>query len=175
MQASTLTDQLFDAVRDAQMERIRELVALGADINSTNDEGFTPLVLACTHPDIRRAGSLISCLLEEGADVNKCDHSGYTPLFIAVLAKRLGIVQTLLERGANPNINFFPNHTPKVVSSALDLVHKRYLNAVIKEKKGLYDDFGLLQDEIDGCRGLMLILTEAGARQYEKEFVPEYS
>ena len=64
--------------------------------------GLTPLMLAssCGHADI------VDALTQAGADVNKQENNwGYTALFFAIIGgKSLIIVETLLERNANPNV-----------------------------------------------------------------------
>ena len=55
---------------------------------------------SCGHVDI------VDALIQAGADVNKQEsHWGFTPLFFAVVGgKSFTIVETLLERNANPNV-----------------------------------------------------------------------
>ena len=64
--------------------------------------GLTPLMVAssCGHVDI------VDALIQAGAEVNRQEsHWGFTPLFFAVRGgKSFTIVETLLERNANPNV-----------------------------------------------------------------------
>ena len=82
---------------------IRELIAAGADVNSTaRGNGQTPLVSACDewpHPYI------VSPLIKAGASINLQDGDGKTALAHAVdpLLNR-ALVEMLLENGANPSI-----------------------------------------------------------------------
>ena len=82
---------------------IRELIAAGADVNSTaRGNGKTPLMSACDewpHPYI------VSPLIKAGASINLQDGDGKTALAHAVdpLLNR-GLVEMLLENGANPTI-----------------------------------------------------------------------
>ena len=82
---------------------------LGAVIMKTLDSPDTPLVLgltplmvasSCGHVDI------VDALIQAGADVNKQERFWeFTPLFFAVRGgKSFTIVETLLERNANPNV-----------------------------------------------------------------------
>jgi len=86
-----------------QILMIRELIAAGADVNSTaRGNGKTPLMSACDewpHPYI------VSPLIKAGASINIQDGDGKTALAHAVdpLLNR-GLVEMLLENGANPTI-----------------------------------------------------------------------
>jgi ankyrin repeat protein len=174
MTDNELQSSLFKAVTQADLADIKRLVKLGADVNGLNEQGQTPLAVACYAPELKHARMIVEYFLKKGADINKHNDGGLTPLFNAVRAGRHGIVQRLLEEGANPNINLFPSKSPLIVSSAFDLVFNRYLVAVVKSKKG-FDDFNVLESEIDHCRSMMFLLSEAGARRHIYEPVPEYS
>lgn len=69
----------------------------GADINSYDDEGKSPLHIAC------RIGShnTVKLLLDNGADVNSCmEETGASPLSIAYQNGRDNVVKLLLTYGA---------------------------------------------------------------------------
>lgn len=53
-----------------------------------------------------------ACLIDEGCDVDACDPSGDTPLHVVVPRKRRGMIELLLERGANPNLRNANGWTP---------------------------------------------------------------
>lgn len=76
------------------------LIAAGADINKTNDQGVTPLVYAatCGHQ------AIVSRLLAAGADKNKSTKYKKTPLFCAATQGDDAIVALLLAADADPNI-----------------------------------------------------------------------
>ena len=107
---------LLYAAREGCVECARELVRSKADPNLADPDGVTPLILALmnNHWDMGRY------LIEAGADVNQWDFYGRTPLYAAVdmntLPKGrhvdlpsldqttgLQVIQTLLDKGANPN------------------------------------------------------------------------
>lgn len=94
-----------------QILMIRELIAAGADVNSTaRGNGKTPLMSACDewpHPYI------VSPLIKAGASINLQDGDGKTALAHAVdpLLNR-GLVEMLLENGANPTISDKNGVTP---------------------------------------------------------------
>ena len=107
---------LLYASRDGRMDSVRMLLDAGADINVRDANEITPLISAITnnHPDVARY------LIERGADIKAVDWYGRTPLWAAVETRNmdldngtfensidrapfLGLIQTLLERGADPN------------------------------------------------------------------------
>jgi ankyrin repeat protein len=59
------------------------LVENGAELNSTNKRGVTPLQLAAA----RRHLEVVKYLVDKGADVNKADRNGSTPLMMATGSK----------------------------------------------------------------------------------------
>ncbi|KAE8147149.1 ankyrin repeat-containing domain protein [Aspergillus avenaceus] len=69
------------------------------DIDSTDENGYTPLSLAVKngHP------SAVKILLQQGADPNKCTRDGRSPLYLAASGKqnRARIVELLLENKAS--------------------------------------------------------------------------
>jgi uncharacterized protein len=108
---------LHFAARQGCVAGAKVLVKAGAEINATNPNGFSPILLAIinSHYDVA------AFLLDQGADVNIADEVGRTPLYAAVdmhtlpdsnlpwpseLNNQLGsldLIQTLLAHGANVN------------------------------------------------------------------------
>lgn len=88
---------LFQASRNNEVELVRLLLEIGADINQANSVGETPLYVAS------EAGHehIVRILLENGADVNKAGYDEQTPLMMAVEMGHEEVVEILLEYGAN--------------------------------------------------------------------------
>jgi ankyrin repeat protein len=67
---------------------------LGADVNQTDDEGYTPLIFAAVEEDL----AMVRCLLKDlGADVHQADHEGTSPLYIAAEEGKMAMVQCLVK------------------------------------------------------------------------------
>lgn len=70
---------LLESAKDGNLERVRRMLTLGADINTRNIWNGTPLYLACMHGHTL----IVFYLLSIGADINLKTDSGRTPLDIA--------------------------------------------------------------------------------------------
>ena len=97
-----MSTDLLNAVRTADVGRVRRLLAAGADCNHCDPEGLSVLMLAA------HAGNLpiVEALLEVGADVNKTDDQGWTALAKAAHNAELDrgfpdVAQALVDAGAN--------------------------------------------------------------------------
>ena len=82
-----------------QESAVRQLLALGADIDGFDEYGFTPLIESAIANHIH----LAKLLLEKGADPNKKDLVGGTALHWAVENNNLEFCRLLLDNKADPN------------------------------------------------------------------------
>ena len=88
----------------------RVLLGYGANINSVNERGKTPLMLAIENKQTQMAKMLID---RGGADIPIVDRDiQKTSLFLAVETKQLSIVQMLVNRRAKAKTGNFENNTP---------------------------------------------------------------
>jgi len=108
---------LMYAARQGSLETARTLAAAGADLNATDPDGTTALVLAIINGHYDTA----ALLAEKGADPNIADTAGMAALYAAVDMNTLGevygrparpssskrtaldLMKVLLAHGANPN------------------------------------------------------------------------
>ncbi|KAK2812422.1 hypothetical protein FQN50_001423 [Emmonsiellopsis sp. PD_5] len=91
------TPILNRAARSGTLPVMKILLENGADVNSKNFEGWTPLHVAAD------AGqdAAVTVLLENGADINSKDAYAQTPLRLATQNGYAAVVRTLLEMGAD--------------------------------------------------------------------------
>ncbi len=88
-----LNVQLFEAIKQDNIDKVFDLIAAGADVNAKNENEETPLHFAKEPQIVRR-------LIEANADVNAADKGGYRPIHSAFEAE---VAQLLLEAGADVN------------------------------------------------------------------------
>ncbi len=99
--------QLLGAASTGDLATLRRRLALGADPNSRDEHGRTPLMHAIP------GGVLgLRMLLEHGADVQVRDASGLSPLQIALSCRANDAALLLLEHGAAIDVADRHGNTP---------------------------------------------------------------
>ena len=106
--AGSTDARLIDAVQKGDHNIVRELLRDHADVNETQPDGSTALILAADRNDLESANLLIRA----GANVNVRNEYGATPLFAACAVGNMAIVNLLLEVKADPNIALLSGETP---------------------------------------------------------------
>lgn len=91
---------IFDVARKGTVEEVKTIMKQNPDIiNSINDAGYSPLILACYKGNV----AVAIFLIKNVKDINGNSLMG-TPLMAAVVKGNLEIVEQLLENKANPNL-----------------------------------------------------------------------
>ncbi|WNH13186.1 ankyrin repeat domain-containing protein [Thalassobellus suaedae] len=91
---------IYDVCRNGTVEEILKLYNESPDIiNTTNNSGYSPLILACYHGN----DNIVSFLVHKVKDINGSSDYG-TPLMAAVVKGNLKITKILLDKKADPNI-----------------------------------------------------------------------
>ena len=78
--------ELHYAVGDANSQKVAALIALGADINRQDRNGWTPLHFAAQLSHDEHAVEIAAILLKAGATIDLKDSFGNTPLFKATFS-----------------------------------------------------------------------------------------
>lgn len=91
---------VFDIARKGTLDQAKEILKANPKaFNVQNEDGFSPLILAC----YRGNNEVAKFLIENEIDINSTSGMG-TALMAAVVKKNVEIVKLLLEKKANPNI-----------------------------------------------------------------------
>ncbi len=86
-----INSQLIEAAKEGNLDRIKLLIAKGADINTTDSRGGTPLHWAVYYGN----KEIVNFLLMQGANPEKKDINGLTPLDVARLNQKKDIENIL--------------------------------------------------------------------------------
>lgn len=132
LQDEFTAEQLWEASRQGELERVTQIIDSGVDVNSKTEYGSTALFYACD----RGHKDLVKYLLEKGADPNAKD-SFYnaTPMTWAQMNSQNEIIGMLLKSGADGADDMLQ---AAVQSSSVDLA-KAVLESGAVTASGLRD------------------------------------
>ena len=91
--------RLLDAVKGANRDAVRALVAQGLDVNAREADGTTALHWAVRSDDLET----VKLLIRAGANVNASNRYGVTPLGLAATNGSAPAIAALLDAGADAN------------------------------------------------------------------------
>ena len=99
---------IHDAVREGNIEAIKQHIAAGVDVNAKANDGWTPL-----HGAARwKHKEIIELLIAAGADVNAKEEGGVTSLLYAAMDGHKEIAELLITAGADVNAKVGGGKTP---------------------------------------------------------------
>src|SRR5580704_15127002 len=97
------TDDLREAVRAGDTDRVRALLKQDVPLNVVDSLGGTALHDAVWEGE----KSIVALLLQAGADVNACHaEAGSTPLHYAIITGHTEIAAMLIDKGADVNARY---------------------------------------------------------------------
>jgi len=158
--------QLFEAAGKSDIDGIFDAIKKGANINAIDKYGYTAFTNVfedCIHElsgmenpidrnnQIEQTLSIAKTLLEHGADINLFGFWGGNALKATAYANNPVLMKFLLDNGANPNINFYPEEGDKwLISTPLNVILDHY-----------YDTDKNKREDVEKCEEL---LRAAGAK-----------
>jgi len=119
-------DELNGAIVANDVDRVAYLLTHGAQGNSYDGEGYTPLITAIRSGSVEGA----TYLIEHKADANLTDRSGWTPLMWATWGDNPALVKMLIAHGAKLDARDNDGLTPLAIAAQ---------NAKIKSTRVLLD------------------------------------
>ena len=91
---------IVTAAYEGDIRRLRKLLKKGVwSVNSTRDDGASPLYMACRHDQHH----MIKPLLEARADIDLPSHNGLTPLYVSCRVNAIDCVRQLIAAEADVN------------------------------------------------------------------------
>ncbi|XP_067655241.1 ankyrin-1-like [Haliotis asinina] len=130
---------LFCAAKDGKYEIAVALLNKGADINSADIRGVTPLGATGWY-DRHQVAQL---LIDRGADINQQDSSGETPLFRACANVSVKVSKVLLENGADKNLQTYESNSCPQFTPLMAAIPSKYQLEVRRRK--MTDMIGLMK------------------------------
>lgn len=97
---SATSSGLIDAAYNGDTSTVSNLLARGANVHETNQEGATALMAAA----IKGHTEVAKILVRKGADINARDNQGWTAVVYASQNGHLEMVKFLLENGAQADL-----------------------------------------------------------------------
>ncbi|XP_017781655.1 PREDICTED: E3 ubiquitin-protein ligase MIB2-like [Nicrophorus vespilloides] len=170
---------LHDAVK-TESQLLELLVKSGADLNTFNNRGYTPIRIAINrqreqnfiillnagadpngkdfngntplHKAAKKYPNFVDLLVCSGADVNVMNQKGFTPLHSAVLSSNEESVRILLAANADPNVRDREDKTALHIAIEMNLF--KIMNLLCNDPRvDLDNDFGysLLFQAVSKC------------------------
>lgn len=157
---------LIIASGNSYIDTVKVLLTNGADVNSSDNDGWTSLMYAANNGDIE----LAKVLIENKANVNAVSYEEKTPILYAmnspIESSRNDMIKLLIENKANINIEDSNGLSPLTIAvmnndvelTKLLIANKANLSIVTKDGESLIE-YAINNDNVD----LLQVLVEAGA------------
>jgi len=156
-----LNAALIKAAQEGALDRVRLLVADGADVNAESTDQWTPFTIA-TGNDVEMVKNLFS----QGTALDYSGSRGWTPLMIATIEGHTEVVRALLECGARANAENNKGWTALRFAVSMDETEIMRLLLGAGADANLTDHEGktaLMQAAGENTQESLKVLLEAGA------------
>ena len=105
---------VHEAALHGHIDRLKTLIKYNADVNITDDQGGSPLHLACVSTGFKDTKAIVQMLLEANANIDVQCRNGKTPLHVIIQSTQSAdadIHLLFLQRGVDLNIKDMRGHT----------------------------------------------------------------
>lgn len=118
----TIKDDIFTAIRSIDYTSINVLLSDGTDVDTVDQNGNTPLMVASKVGNSR----IIDIILSHDPNINKQNKKGRTALMIAAEAGLVDVVKQLTNQGADVSISDNEGNTALTLASKFG--HKKIVD-----------------------------------------------
>ncbi len=151
-------DLLVDEAQKGNLQKVKELIKAGADINAKNEYGVTPLYAACARGHKETAAYLLDIGAQAGTST---DHS-FTPLMMASSKGWYDIVSRILEHG--PDVNATSDNGLRAINEATSKGEIEIVKLLIKSG-------AQINTQIDIADPPLLTAIESGKKELVEFFI----
>lgn len=110
---TTIEENIFKAIRSIDYTSINVLLSEGMDVNATNQQGDSPLIIAAKVGNLR----ILNIILSHNPDVDARNDEGKTALMIAAETGQSQVVEKLLAHNADPSLKDNNDNTALTLAS----------------------------------------------------------
>lgn len=96
------------AAKPADLNKLQDLIAEGANLECKDEKGHTPFFIACRNNNT----DMIKALADAGAKLDVVDINGATPLFMSIALYNDDAVRKMMECGLHPDHARYRGMTP---------------------------------------------------------------
>lgn len=131
MHNNNINGKLIKAIKKGNIDLVKSLIN-PENINSSNELGFTPLMVASSAGNLE----IVILLLNAGANVNQMSNNHFSALILAINKKNLEVTQILLDYGANPDVNY-PDQNISLLEYAIITTQLDIIESLLNKKRTL--------------------------------------
>ena len=151
---------LHESAFHGQVDFVRSLIALGADVSEASVAGMTPLMSAVQSQNLE----VVDAIVRQGVDLNRASRTnGTTALILAIEYGNVDIVNYLINSGANVNQARLDGHYPLMLTRRAELVNALIRGGAVIDQENPNGQTALMIASWFGRVDVVNNLIEAGA------------
>ena len=159
VRALGLDNGLYNAARDGNLARVRDLLRKGANIEKGSGEDSTLCVAA-----VMGHIGVVELLLEKGANIEGICSLRRTPLHLAALLENIAMVDLLLQKGANTEARTtWTLDFPNVKTKGDEAYQRSFDPSQVFSNAGSIDRTVLQLAAMEGSEKVVRLLVDHGA------------